>query len=230
MKVFKYSGVNEHSIANLKNYELWFSNPLKFEDQNDSNLPIIESEIPAIKERLLEDIKNLSPEQLKSLKPPEGFFDNLKATDHGSMTIASRSRDFRNSFIGITCFTVSEGNPRMWEKFGEQGKGFCLCFETSSDTDFFKDIRYVKYQSSLPVMNFATKNHAEVLEIFYTTKLNQFSWEEELRLVRMKQGPIKYNKESLIEIILGPKISNQHKILIQNLIENNYTGTPIREL
>lgn len=116
----------------------------------------------------------------------------------------------------------------MWENehYGNNHKGFCLCFETENDPVFFKGISKINYENKLPKHNLlcSEKDRAEKLKINYTTKLkDKYSFEEEYRLiVNNNPGLYEYNLSSLVEIYLGKNITRTDKESIFSIITEVY--------
>jgi len=226
MKIYKYSPFNELSLENLKNYGLWFSS--KFEDDPyDNNLPIGDFRHPEFLESSIEFFNQnpkLYEKYAKIFEASQISRDPDKAFNMEEML-----NTMKKTYHGITCFSNSDTNEYMWKKFANNHSGFCLCFETKLDLDFFKELYPVNYENELPVIDFMNNDLPKQMEIYTLTKRNKYIPENEIRLLKHKQGLHKYKSESLIGITIGKNFSNDkslinlitkyynHKILIQKI-------------
>jgi len=243
MKIYKYTPVSKNVINNLKNCMLYFSTPNNFNDKQDSNLPLTEVNPIEVQEKYRKEILNLSEEEkskIEKLTPPKGFLENLGVKNvnelfnnipknlNTSLDLEERLNDYKSKYVGITCFSERYDNEKMWKNndYGANHKGFCLCFETNNNPDFFKDLTKINYEDKLSKYNLlcSEKERAEELKINYTTKSkNKFSYEEEYRLIiNNNPGLYKYNKVSLIEIYLGKDIILADKKNIFSVLKEVY--------
>ncbi|MBU2914236.1 DUF2971 domain-containing protein [Reichenbachiella agariperforans] len=225
MKVYKYSPFDNYPIQNLKNHDLWFSKPSTFKDEWDSNLPVIDCDLEVLTKKYAEDLSKIPNEQLQGLSPPKGLFETLESkdtNDSSEQTLLKLICDYKDSFVGISCFTTKLNDQKMWEEYGDNHRGFCLCFETNLDHSFFKDLTEVQYEEYLSTVNYFSHDLVRELYIQYTTKLKNLVWEEEYRLLKHMSGKFSYNPKCLTEIILGKNISHKHSNTINNILQNSY--------
>ncbi|UPQ79145.1 DUF2971 domain-containing protein [Flavobacterium azooxidireducens] len=220
MKIYKYCPPKRNHLTNLVKSELWFRSPNNFDDNLDSNLP--HKQIPTIQivNQFETDLNNYSIEVIKHLTPPKGLILPMQNPDDRSFE--NLFKNFKQNCIGITCFTGKPSNKKMWNEFAENETGFCLGFETENDNAFFRELEEVKYYKELPKPDYSNPILEKELEINFLSKLSKYKFEEELRLIKLQSGGIRFNKESLQEIILGRNISNYTEKRIMNILKGNY--------
>lgn len=218
MRIFKYCPPKRNHLSNLKNGELWFRSPNDFNDKQDSNLSTEKIDLKDLVEQYSKDLNEIPVEIIKNLKPPKGLF-MMKNEILNSKDIL---QNFNQDCIGITCFSKNGNSQKMWIEFAQNESGFCLCFETNCDTNFFKGMEKVNYVDTLPIINYSGNNLANELKINYLTKSLYYSFEEEHRLIKFESGPFKFEKICLKEIILGKQITNYTTKRIEKIINENY--------
>ncbi len=224
MKVYKYLNTSSYSFENLKSGELYFNKPTKFKDINDSNLKIKENDFQIFINKSIEIINTIPKNKFEQLKPPKGFYEKLNEKNP-SKGFLERFNEYKDNFIGITCFSESNDIEKMWYDYASKNSGFCICFETNLDYDFFNGLTKINYVEKLPIVDLKSENFESSLIEFYTTKISKdYSFEEEQRLIKKNQGLFKYNKKCIEEIILGHKISNINKNRIINIIKEYYNS------
>jgi len=223
MKIYKYFKIKEESFENLKNGELFFNNPSNFDDINDSNLKIRENVLKTFINKSIQYLDSIPSEKLQKLKPPKGFYEKLN-TKSSSDDFLELFNEFKNYFIGITCFSESNDIQRMWDDYASENRGFCICFETNLDYPFFNGLTKVNYVEKLPTIDLTSENFEKGFEEFYTTKDEEiYDFEEEQRLVKKNQGLLKYDKNCVEEIIIGNKMSKIDKSKIITIIKEYYS-------
>ncbi|MFT6960254.1 MAG: hypothetical protein ACJA17_001356 [Polaribacter sp.] len=221
MKIYKYINITDNSFENFKNGELYFNNPSKFKDINDSNLKIKEIEFNTFLKKSIEYINEIPKEKLEKMEPPKGYYEMLNKSK--SKGFLERFNEFKNNFVGVTCFSESDDIEKMWKDYASENSGFCICFETNYDIDYFNGLTKIKYVEELPIVDLKSENFENGLHEFYTTKLSKdYFFEEEQRLIKKNLGLFKYKKECVEEIILGNKMSKPTKKKIINILKENY--------
>jgi len=217
MEVFKYSPIINLTLENLRNHELWFS--AEFEDDpNDNNLQIGEFRFNEFLTSSIEFFKQNPGFYEKYLKIFQE--SGISKNPNQDFSVEEMMQTMKRTFHGITCFTTTDSNEYMWEKFADYHSGFCLCFETDLDSDFFKELYPVNYENELPKIDLMDNNLAKQMEIFSLTKSSKYLPEDEIRLLKHKSGLHKYKSESLKNITLGKNIKDEEKIM--NLISKFY--------
>jgi hypothetical protein len=225
--IYKYMRIDKYSIVNLINNQFWCSNPKDFNDPFDCNF-----DIPSgltIKDidgnSNLFDFGILSGKTLKAYFP--NFLDTFKknpdkideSINHFTKNALAKS--------GICCFSKSEDNLLLWSHYGDSHKGICLKFDLSEDK-IFEDptkeenstISLVEYDKIDKNLNHKSIN--KVLTNIVFLKSVHWKYEEEIRLVTMKKGKLKFNPKILKEIIFGCKVDNQIIEDIMGMTKDRY--------
>jgi len=229
MIIYKYSAINCLTINNLKNNVLWFSSANDFKDMHDSNLPLKKIPINDLVKEYEEYLQKITIDQFDKRKFPKWIFDSPLQNElfSSNKTINSLIRDFKNH-IGITCFSTNPCSKKMWQEYGDMHYGFCLCFDATIVPIYFKRLSKVKYNRKLYEINLASNNLDIELKRYFTTKLIKYNYEEEYRLFN-NVGPNKYDKKSLIKVILGKNIANIDKTNLISIIKAYYDTNTIIE-
>jgi hypothetical protein len=222
MEIYKYSNTGIRSLENLKNGELYFNSPSNFSDTNDSNLKITEEEFDIFCKKSIEYFESISNEKFQKLTPPKGFYEWLEEQKLPKNFLV-RFNEFKKAFVGITCFSERSDIPEMWDGYAIRNTGFCNCFETKFDPNFFNGLTKVNYVKDLPIVDLSSEKFEKGLVEFYTTKhVIDYHFEEEQRLIKTNQGLFKYDKECVQEIILGRKMNSVDKNKIINIVREFY--------
>ncbi len=217
MRIYKYSPVNDYSLENLKNAKLFFNNPEEFKDKFDVNLPFEDIDSNVFYQESIEFF-NDNPDLF--LKYQKIFEESKISKEVTEFSISEMMKLMKETYLGITCFTDTDCSDYMWKEYGDNDKGFCLCFETEHDEAFFKDLTKINYSKKLPTVNLLAKNLAKEMETLTTTKLTKYIPENEFRLFKHSFGLHQYNRQCLVGISFGKFNTNRKELL--NIITENY--------
>ncbi|MBU2914030.1 MULTISPECIES: DUF2971 domain-containing protein [Reichenbachiella] len=217
MKIYKYSPYNEQAVDNLKKYGLWFNS--KFEDDpKDNNLPIGEFKP---QESLDDSIEffNQNPELYNKYSK---IFKESQIPRRSDKPFSAEEmmQALKKTYHGITCFTTTGYSQYMWKKFAAKHSGFCMCFDTDLDKDFFRELYTVQYEKNPPKIDLMDNDLAKQMEVYSLTKGEDFIPENEVRLFKHESGLLNYKSRSLIEIKLGKFFNDEN--IFTNLIRQFY--------
>ena len=215
MEIYKYQSINDYFWKNFINDQLWFSTPLNFDDDFDSNLPLITH----YSEKEIEILLRVSYEL--NFKTQNGFSDsvNIKAFVENKKLqhdfFSSLMTDHIKNRIGITCFSENNMNNILWGNYADKSHGICLGFETENDKTFFKNLYKVDYVSKLPTIKLniteSTEDFYSNFKTFFTTKKIAWKEQQEVRLFRHSPSIDTYTPLALVKIIFGTKTLTNHK-------------------
>jgi hypothetical protein len=218
MKIFKYCGDDNHSKENLKFSRLWFSNPENFEDKSDMNLSFLEFDLEEFRNSSI-DFFNQNPELYK--KYEQIFIDTNVRVNSENFSIEEMMSIMKKTYIGITCFTDTDENEYMWEEYGKNNTGFCLCLESYNDPIFFKDLTKAEYcENDLPKINLMSNNLEQQMKILSVSKRQIFNQEKEYRLFKHSSSLHEYRKESLVGVSFGKFCKSRIEII--EILKANY--------
>ncbi len=127
--------------------------------------------------------------------------------------------------FGVLSLTADPRNIKMWEKYSDNHRGFCVGFNTKKMFNFLGGGGIVTYVDKLPIIlpfdDFDDEHHKQV---FYKEK--KWEFEKEYRTANFYQEPalteerkIKLSKECYAEIIFGVNQPDQEKLEIINVCE-----------
>ena len=202
--IYKYRSTNQYTFDILNNSQLYFAHPDEFNDPFDYNLPLFyqykKRELIRYFEQynydqdIISDLKNLTASELKN------FLDWHKNSD-----TALKDK------IRISCFSKKPNIIPMWAYYSNSFSGICLGFDPKKDPGLFLSLE-VEYpeMNDLPLVDFFRDRNSLIK--YYFTKSNHWKHEEEIRVINI-QNPTKnllpFNHQSLVEIILGERISKE---------------------
>lgn len=132
---------------------------------------------------------------------------------------------------GILSLTENCNNNAMWDKYADNGKGFCIGYNSREMFRYIGGGGRVEYVDTLPIILPEPFMHfAESLKNRVYSKTTQWSFEEEYRTKKFwknsattEDRQIQLPKEAFNKIILGNNISEKDK---KEIIENtkNFIG------
>lgn len=125
------------------------------------------------------------------------------------------SEDLNSLFSKYRIFCLSKryDNMSLWAKYANDHKGYCLEFRNNG---FFKLAHEVTYTNEITELDLANKE--EINSFFLYTKKNDWSNEEEVRIVPPLKliPPYKFEPLLLSKIILGKDMSDYDETQIQD--------------
>ena len=158
--LYKYRDWSKDFHKNiLINNTLYFASPKDFEDIHDCNLP---EHFPSKSElyqyfinKAKSDFPNLPRIERREFARKWSKKSPLANPKRLNKLITQFNKKFNETF-GVLSMTVNPDNNDMWEKYGNEHKGFCVGFDSKLLFDYFGggggDVQYV---DELPVINFA---------------------------------------------------------------------------
>ncbi|MNK65759.1 hypothetical protein D3C87_850610 [compost metagenome] len=197
----KYRVDDDNTRKIITENELWFSDPLVFNDPYDCNTPIH-------KKTSLENIKKW----LRSISLPEPSIElaakelknNPDLMKEKTMNVISR--------VGICCFSTLEDSILQWSHYSNYHHGVCFKFDLTMDPSFFLTPLVVSYKNVMQHYNHFTVRD-RIFEYLIQTKFSAWSYESEVRIIKQhsdidgnnKSRAFKFESRALIEIIFGVK-------------------------
>ncbi|MBL8090588.1 MAG: DUF2971 domain-containing protein [Anaerolineales bacterium] len=230
-KLYKYQSYNTNALDNLKNRQLWFSKPSKFNDPFDC---AIHFEIAYQTDEDWNDLYKIYRKEF-----PEGQdFDKKYLTNNKvnqlfkdealrGLNKAFQERiDIMRNKRGVACFSEVVDNILMWGHYADGHRGFCLEFDTSNE--HFSRAFPVDYSDTFPTMHLTKvlvreEDDAKLMDMI-TTKAKLWSYEKEWRLFHM-EGDKQYGVgiEALTGIYFGCEMPFTHKEIISLILDNAST-------
>lgn len=212
--IYKYFPVNEFTIRTLINNELFFSNPIDFNDPFDCQfiLNLVEG---SEAEKELIDKMQLSDEE-RNLFESKGLRSQL------SSGLTPRFRTELAKLIGVTCFTEKPNDFLMWSHYAKSHTGICLKFDWKIHEDYFQGTKVI-YDNSLPIIEYSSsQGFQNQIPKIVSTKLSHWSHENEIRSaveIKSDNRCISFNPAALTGIIFGDQASEKDIDLIKRIVD-----------
>jgi hypothetical protein len=217
--LFKYFQINDNFKTTLVNNQIWFSSPDDFNDPFDCNLKCQYLKDVEFEERINDELR----EEFNSVDCNEQYFRKHKmltsiaeAHDDNLKTNTSKLNiNFQESVkdMGVACFSKKNDSILMWSHYADNHKGVCLKFKTS-DAKFFDNVATVKYTEKFPNLNYEFQ-YSDSQNFLFFTKSKEWTYEEEVRVLKKPRQLFKFKPEVLDSIYFGAKctVKNRNEII-----------------
>jgi hypothetical protein len=226
--LYKYCRINENTLANLSNNQLWFSNPQKFNDPFDCQFSIKSGFTKKDHENFIDHyIKYGILDRAKR----EFYIRNMISQPDQIKKIVNRNIEKVIIKLGICCFSERNDDILMWSHYSDNHTGMCMKFDVLDDIAFFfagdsskptKAVGRLIYQQDYSQLNAKQiLKEKQIVRVIPFTKFLDWKHEKEIRIIAPQSGPIKVNKNALKEIIFGLKIRPRDKNRIIKSIKYN---------
>lgn len=215
--LFKYKACNED---HLKSYIL--DSHMYMSDRSELNDPFdIKSRIEFVggginRQAYLNHLKNQTEMTHTKKKEVETRLSSAKKIE--KMIRLKLQNEI--SKTGVHSLTKNPRDLLMWAHYADKHQGVCLIFNTCRDVDTFVAALPVNYSKSYPIIQYHIGIGPELVKKSFLTKSNDWEYESERRI--FDQGCAKkylaFHPNALFGIVLGAKISEPNKSMIQSLI------------
>ncbi|MBB1139177.1 DUF2971 domain-containing protein [Myroides sp. WP-1] len=121
---------------------------------------------------------------------------------------------------GVGCFVTNYNNLLMWSHYANSHKGVCIEYEILKSPETFVSPIPVEYSNKYPKLNYIRNQH-DLLEKTICRKSTEWSYEDEFRILKPKNGVYKIKKESIRSISFGVKCSENDRIELVKILKNN---------
>ena len=224
----------------IKEMEVFMASPNSFEDEMDCRNPIRYDLLT--EKQTIEFYEHISkreyPERTRQQHRKEArilaskkLFKNKKKLEEYKDHY-NEEHDLRQ---GVLSLTAEPCLNEMWNKYSNDGKGFCIGYNSKIMFKFLGGGAKVEYLDDLPVilpnpfMNFYERSHYQIY-----CKERKWEFEKEYRTISFWENPatisdrqIKLPKEAFNKIILGENISMKNRTEIIEAVRNNIGDIPI---
>ena len=222
-RLYKYESGSTHSLTNLSDSKIWFSDPRTFNDPFDCALPV---DMPE-----LTDADCVAT--LDALANRFGESDVARFRGHSAADLKTRiARGLRTALEdglrtvgGVSCFSEKVDDILMWGHYANGHRGFCLEFETALD-DTFELARPVRYTDRFPTVDIAEVIQFRFGSVFdlMCTKATCWAYEKEWRVLHKEMGTLfGYRPCSLIGVYFGAVMPDAEQRKIGNVLLNTET-------
>lgn len=197
MKLYKYCGVDEYTLENLRNNQLYFGQIYNANDPFEGAFTFVIH--PSAEDAFM-----------RMMYGDEEVDKGLLLRYSFSELHSELERQLRHQVrdgIGLSCFSECKGSIIMWGHYGDKQKGICLEFDKQFAP--FKHAWKVDYVDKIHKINFRDKEAVspdaidkEIISIF-TKKFHSWDYEREWRMIDNVGSLINYPIEALKGIYFG---------------------------
>lgn len=221
MRLYRYVPLSaEHGPSAVENailhHRLYWPSPIAFNDPFDCNPVLIHGvdarERRAFAKRVLKE-HDRNPRHIRR--------QNRKRLTHfGSRPNAPELlriwQDHRER-AALLSFSAVSDHPLMWAHYADAHRGVALIFEEQVRPRWIA--LAVGYKIERPVLNLTRIRDEDQLQAALLTKSSHWSYEEEFRMVTTgeKIGYNEFPEGALKGLILGARISAEHRIFVEGL-------------
>ncbi|HEU0079373.1 MAG TPA: DUF2971 domain-containing protein [Longimicrobiaceae bacterium] len=229
-RLYKFQPFTTQSIANLKNRQLWFSKPSRFNDPFDCRLRMDDHELSEADLRQLfahyrarvPDPSALDAKYLCDGRLSDQFREEVR---RGSAKAFQERVAVNLNQRGVCCFSETVDNLLMWSHYTGGHHGFCLEFDTSYEP--FHQAKKVEYSDAVPAINVAqallSPKHGHLLSMI-TTKSNCWAYEREWRILHLEPDiAYTYPWQCLTGVYFGASMDHTSKEIISMILHNSPT-------
>jgi len=207
MKLYKYCTVNEYTLKNLKQNELYFN---RVNRVNDPYEGIHKFNIK--KELELDFIKLIYQHR---------YDEKLFSTMPNKDILQQIVHDGANSFLqdsGLSCFSETNESLVMWGNYADNQQGMCV--EYDKDIGIFTHAEKVTYSNDVFTIRINKPSQLTELDMMKAgagclyNKHRQWKYEKEWRIIFKPSESFQYPPEAITGIYFGLRISEEDKIKV----------------
>lgn len=212
---FKYRDINKYLIDALVKCTIHFSSPNDLNDPFDCRVDIKKAVLQAI------DITTGKRKDVltKFSETMESLLDQIQ-------------KDSSN--FSVCSFSLKIDEPLLWSHYANKHKGVCLTYtfpesflDNSDEIMGVAPISYLDnamthwFASNMPIEESDLTDFViEVIKQMISIKSPAWAYEEEVRIIRQKQGPFAIERSHLKQICFGLDTSDADIELIKNIVRN----------
>ena len=208
--LYKFEKINEQTLRNLKNAQLFFNTPSSFNDPFDCS--ILETSVILDNSDYVDIFNHYFNEHdiiLKSeIKDISDIPEKYKKQIYSGIQNTLKQKQHQYLYnTGCTCFSERKDHILMWSHYADCHKGFCLEFNTSFQP--FQNAMQVNYSYDYPSINLKKlilnhQAHDEGLLSPILTKHKCWCYEKEWRIFHKEpHKPYGYEVDALNAIYFG---------------------------
>jgi hypothetical protein len=154
------------------------------------------------------------------------YLKKFKKSPSWARNMAIETRNRVLDTYGIFSLSKVHDNILMWSHYADDHQGVVLKFDLLESIEFFLGLVNVKYQDSYTQLNYYSEHdRLDSLNRNVTIKSKLWEYEEEMRVIKNKNGLISVNRSAIKEVYFGCKTS---EVEIKNMkllfTKSGYTG------
>ncbi|HII80977.1 MAG TPA: DUF2971 domain-containing protein [Methanosarcina sp.] len=254
-KVFyKYSAIKDSLIENIKNHQIYFSDPANFNDIADCKFNFY---FKANRQRWIREMRKLNEfrlEQLEQQARKQGFntIDDLlnNIIDYyinekrfqleGDLIYSDYDKRWHSAKPVVSCFCEYGNNPLMWGLYANRHKGVCIGYKSKrinnkykitldSNEEAFLKVRYCEKPPSR--INLFDDEAINKVHEVVRTKFKKWDYEDEYRIILTEDKQKKeraHKREDLERVIFGSKVEYCDAYRVYRVIKDYYSKKGIQ--
>ncbi len=216
-RLYKYRNYSAKSLEIFIKREVYFANPQSLNDPFDCRIDIVDSLNQVTK--AVKPQHNAGASSLINLRNNSQFLGEIQSDLTG---------------LGIFSLSKDPMNVLMWSHYAANHSGFCIGFKLSEKFTEFNATEEiigcvpVRYTKNNPFVDYfrkiaKTKSRPELVwQTLHTdgmtSKAQAWSYEQEVRVLRKKPGPVSFFSNELVEVIFGLSMPKESRETIQKLL------------
>ncbi len=241
--LYKYrSWNNKNNKRSIINKEVFMASPNQFDDKLDCKIPIRydlmnKEEAKKFYTRLYDSpelnwTRKQKREELRKSLKQRHYLDSKFNENY-------QKEYFKKFFkrIGILSLTPENCLEKMWEKYADKQKGFCIGYNSRTLFEFLGGGGKVEYTKELPILMPEPIMSSHVIERKQVySKEQKWEFEKEYRTQKFWGKPatkcdrqISLPKEAFNCVILGKEMNKSDRIEIIDFIKNKIGNIDIKE-
>lgn len=215
--LYKYrslsDGSKKYTLDIFRKCELYFSAPQNFNDPFDCKLsPIIGSQ--------KEFAEAMAERQTLNYKK-----EDVVASLNANPNLLQKFKDAVGNVMnrhGICCFSKKNADLLMWSHYADCHTGICLEFDVTKDSGFFTFPINVHYQDAYPKIDISEEDkYKEYVITLISTKYSEWSYEEEIRIMKDSNKAYSFEPSALISVTFGCKVEDAVIEEVKHVVEAN---------
>jgi hypothetical protein len=220
-KLYKYChfDAEDRNIQNLKNCDIWMSDPQNFNDPFDSNPELLDY---VLSEKDFQKRKKFYHQQPALIEELNSFKDDAELhqffIDNDKRILISQFKTF-----GVSCFSANGSNNVMWYYYSDKHEGFTI--EMDGQSGFFDKCHLVSYTPIFPKIDLGVvgnSNRTNFMNSVFLTKSPEWTHEEEYRFIHEnKKFLYGYIPNDLIAVNLGEFTSHENEERIREVLSDS---------
>lgn len=239
--LYKYrKWTNDYHKSILLESKIYLASPSKFEDPLDCNVPVIYPKKAELTNFFMVESKKKNPHFSRAehrrwakKKAKESPLANI---EERAIFIEEKKVEY-NASIGILSLTANNSNEALWNKYGDNHKGFCVGLDRDKLFHKLGGGGGITYYDQLPSIMFGKDPLDEQIEKNVYSKEKQWAFEEEYRCRKWFGYPatdsernITMYDDCIVEVILGKDMKNTHKLEIRKIVALHHPNARIVDL
>jgi len=227
--IYKYRPVAteedfDRAIDVISKNEVWFSDPLSFNDPFDC-CPVIEvsEERPKLRKEMREFWRRSLADKSMTRAETKIFLSKNRMSKDEIKEISIRQWRETISRFGIFSCSKTYQSCVMWAHYASNHNGVCFAFLRNRRSDIFYRSLDVVYQGARPRLNHlemapkidSPEIAAEYVKLSVQSKASEWSYEKEVRVFDLHgSGLKKFDPKSLVHIIIGANVEEKKAKII----------------